>query len=48
LKVVLKATDKYPNYIEDALKEMKRLRLTSANDLRDIAISLRKNYLMKK
>lgn len=40
LKVVLKASEKYPKYINDALKEMRRLRLTSANDLRDIAISL--------
>jgi len=39
-KVVLKAIEKYPLYINDALKEMKRLGLTSANDLRDIAISL--------
>ena len=40
LKVVLKAIEKYPNYVDDALKEMKRLGLNSANDLRDIAISL--------
>jgi transcription termination factor NusB len=40
LKVVLKAIEQYPNYIDDAVKEMKRLGLTSANDLRDIAISL--------
>lgn len=39
-KVVLKAIENYPNYIDVALKEMKRLGLTSANDLRDIAISL--------
>lgn len=40
LKVVYKAIENYPAYINDALKEMKRLGLTSANDLRDIAISL--------
>ncbi|MED3648814.1 IS21 family transposase, partial [Halalkalibacterium halodurans] len=40
LKVVLKAIEQYPLYINDAVKEMKRLGLTSANDLRDIAISL--------
>src|SRR5690625_3425221 len=40
LKVVLQAIENYPKYIDDALKEMKKLRLTSANDLRDIAISL--------
>ena len=38
-KVVFRAIEKYPAYINDALKEMKRLGLTSANDLRDIAIS---------
>lgn len=30
----------YPQHINDAVKELNRLRLTSANDLRDIAISL--------
>lgn len=40
LKVVLKSIEKYPHHITDAVKEMKRLGLTSANDLRDIAISL--------
>ena len=40
LNVVLKAIEKYPSYIDQGLKEMKRLGLTSANDLRDIAISL--------
>lgn len=39
LKVVLKAIERYPAQIDEALKEMKRLELTSANDLRDIAIS---------
>lgn len=39
LKVVLKAIENYPDYVADALKEMKKLGLTSANDLRDIAIS---------
>ncbi len=39
-KVVIKTIDKYPGYVNDAVKEMKRLGLTSANDLRDIAISL--------
>lgn len=40
-KVVLKAIENYPNHIDVASKEMKRLGLTSANDLRDIAISLK-------
>ncbi len=40
LKVVLKAVEQYPLHIDNAVKEMKRLGLTSANDLRDIAISL--------
>ena len=40
LKVVLKAVEQYPQYVNEAIKEMKRLGLTSANDLRDIAISL--------
>lgn len=40
LKVVFKAIEKYPTHIDEAVKEMKRLELTSANDLRDIAISL--------
>lgn len=39
LKVAIKATENYPTSIDDALKEMKRLGLSSANDLRDIAIS---------
>jgi len=39
-EIVLKSIMKYPTYINDALIEMKRLGLKSANDLRDIAISL--------
>lgn len=39
-KVVLNAIKQHPWHINDAVKEMKRLGLTSANDLRDIAISL--------
>lgn len=39
-KVVLKAAEQYPRHIKNAVKEMKRLELTSANDLRDIAISM--------
>lgn len=40
LKVVQSTILNYPVFIEEAMEEMKRLRLTSANDLRDIAISL--------
>lgn len=40
LKIVLQSAKQYPQYINDAVKELNRLRLTSANDLRDIAISL--------
>src|SRR5699024_10088070 len=40
LKIVLKSAKQYPQHINDAVKELKRLGLTSANDLRDIAISL--------
>ncbi|WP_240378207.1 IS21 family transposase [Bacillus piscicola] len=40
LKIVLKIAEQHPGYINDAVKEMKRLGLTSANDLRDIAVSL--------
>jgi hypothetical protein len=40
LKVVQAVILKYPDFIDEALNEMRRLRLTSANDLRDIAISL--------
>lgn len=40
LKVVQSVILKYPAFIDEALNEMRRLRLTSANDLRDIAISL--------
>ncbi|SFB36254.1 hypothetical protein SAMN04488072_11935 [Lentibacillus halodurans] len=39
-KVVLKVIEIYPLYINDPVKEMKRLVLTSANYLRDIAIAL--------
>ncbi|MCD8509067.1 MAG: hypothetical protein LRY73_03745 [Bacillus sp. (in: Bacteria)] len=40
LKVVQSVILKYPTFAEEAIYEMRRLRLTSANDLRDIAISL--------
>jgi hypothetical protein len=40
LKVVQSVILKYPAFIEEAINEMRRLRLTSANDLRDIALSL--------
>ncbi len=40
LKVIIKAIEQHPLYIDNAVKEMKRLGLTSANDLRDITISL--------
>lgn len=40
LKVVQSVILKYPAFIEDAILEMRRLRLISANDLRDIAHSL--------
>jgi hypothetical protein len=40
LKVVQAVILKYPLYVGEAIDELRRLRLTSANDLRDIAISL--------
>lgn len=40
LKIVLQSAKQYPKHINDALKELNRLRLTSANNLRDITISL--------
>lgn len=40
LKVVQSVILKYPSFVEEAINEMKRLGLTSANDLRDIALSL--------
>jgi transposase len=40
LKVVQSVILKYPSFVSEALDELRRLRLTSANDLRDIAISL--------
>jgi len=40
LKVVQSVILKYPSFVDEALHELRRLRLTSANDLRDIAISL--------
>jgi transposase len=40
LKIVQSVILKHPLYIEEAIHEMKRLRLTSANDLRDIALSI--------
>ena len=40
LRVVLSAAEKYPAHIHAAINELKRLGLSSANDLRDIAVSL--------
>lgn len=40
LKVLLQAIKMYPNHFDRALKEMKKLNMTSANDFRDIAHSL--------
>lgn len=40
LKIVLQSAKQHPKHINDAVKELKRLGLTSANDLRDITISL--------
>ena len=40
LKVLQNAIRKYPGYSEQALKEMKKLNMTSANDFRDIAHAL--------
>lgn len=40
LKVIQSTIKKYPNFIEQALSEMKKLKMTSANDFRDIAHSL--------
>jgi transposase len=40
LKVVQSVILKYPAFVEEAIDEMRRIRLTSANDLRDIALSL--------
>ena len=40
LKVVQSVILKYPDFVEKAIEEMKRLRLTSANDLKHIALSL--------
>jgi len=40
LKIVLKSAKQYPQHMKDAVKELNRLGLTSANDLRDIVISL--------
>lgn len=40
LKVVQSVILKYPSCVGEAIEEMRRLRLTSANDLRDIAISM--------
>lgn len=40
LKIVVQCATQYPQTIHEAVKELKRLGLTSANDLRDIAISL--------
>ncbi|WP_411953849.1 IS21 family transposase [Alkalibacillus sp. S2W] len=40
LRVVNQAVRQYPNYINQALSQMKHLNLTSGNDFRDIAHSL--------
>jgi len=40
LKIVQSVILKYPDFVDEALHELKRLKLSSANDLRDIAISL--------
>lgn len=40
LKVVQSVIANYPDFVDEALEELKRLKLMSANDLRDIAISL--------
>lgn len=40
LKVVESVIGNYPDFVDEALRELKRLKLSSANDLRDIAISL--------
>ncbi|MED1564334.1 IS21 family transposase, partial [Alkalihalobacillus alcalophilus] len=40
LKVVQSVILKYPLFVEEAIHEMRRLRLRSANDLRDIAHSI--------
>jgi len=40
LKLLLKMIKAYPNYCEQALEEMRKLKMTSANDFRDIAHSL--------
>lgn len=40
LKVVQSVILKYPAFVEEAIDELRRLRLASANDLRDIALSL--------
>ncbi len=40
LKVVQTVGLQYPDFVNEAVQEMKRLKLTSANDLRDIAFSL--------
>lgn len=40
LKVVQAVILKHPDFVQDAISEMRRLRLTSANDLRDIALSM--------
>ncbi|MFJ8064167.1 IS21 family transposase [Psychrobacillus sp. NPDC096426] len=40
LKVLLQTIKTYPNHCEQALKEIRKLKMTSANDFRDIAHSL--------
>lgn len=40
LKVVQSVGLQYPDFIDEAVQEMRRLKLTSANDLRDIAFSI--------
>ncbi len=44
LKIVLQSAKQHPQHINEAVKELNRLGLTSANDLRDITISLDIQY----
>ena len=47
LKVIQGSIEKYPSFSEQALDEMKKLNMTSANDFRDIAYSLSMQYQRK-
>lgn len=40
LKIVVSVSQQYPEFLDNAVQELKRLKLTSANDLRDVAFSL--------